>query len=156
MQSIQRSGKTFARYGLSFFNNQIYQAGEPILGSICKVLKDELPEMRASAMSCLATVSQVAPLTLLPVLYQVWDYFKNLLIFEKSVETRRAAIYNFSALVSGLDKSLFSTLPRDIIESLQGQLELISETDEDRLTRSHALTAIRQVDALFEDYIHST
>jgi hypothetical protein len=109
--------------------------------------------MRSSAMSCLATIAQTAPLSLLPYLYQLTDYFTNLLIFEKSVETRRAALYNFAALIQGLDASVFSTLPRDILNRMQVQLEYAADSDQDSLSRSHAQSAVDHMNALLFDYL---
>lgn len=101
--------------------------------------------MRASAISCLAMISQEAPLTLLPIIYQVMQYFINLLAFEDSVEVRRGAVFNFASLIKGLDESFFTHLPGDIIASIQRQLEYIEATDQDPLTKSHARDAISQV-----------
>lgn len=142
MQTIQRSGTTFAKYGKIHSTDLL---GTPILESILKVLHDEKKEMRASAMSCLAMISQEAPLTLLPIIYQVMQYFTSLLAFEDSVETRRAAVFNFACLIKGMDQSFFTHLPSDIISSLQRQLEYIEATDQDPLTKSHARDAISNV-----------
>ena len=119
--------------------------GAPILESVLKVMHDDNKEMRVSAMSCLAMISQEAPLTLLPIIYQVMQYFTNLLVFEDTVETRRAAVYNLAALIKGMDGSFFTNVPSDIISSLQRQLEYIEATDQDPLTKSHARDAISQV-----------
>lgn len=108
-------------------------------------MHDEKKEMRSSAMSCLAMISQEAPLSLLPIIYQVMQYFTNLLIFEESVETRRAAVFNFASLIKGMDESFFTYVPPDIVVSLQRQLEYIEATDQDILTKSHARDAISQV-----------
>ena len=143
LQTIQRSGKTFSKHGT------------PILGAISRVLMDNEKEMRASAMSCLAAISQESPLSLLPHLYQIMNYFTNLLIFEKEVETRRGALYNFEALISGLDSSIFSVLPRDILDNLQIQLELVAETDQDPLSRSHAKNAIHYMGVLIEEFLEA-
>lgn len=156
MDTIERSGTSFAKYGtihyLSLYSRLI-NLGKPILESICKVLYDEKKEMRSSAMSCLATIAQTAPLSLLPYLYQLMDYFTNLLILEKSVETRRAALYNFAALIQGLDATIFSTLPRVILNRMQVQLEYAADSESDALSRSHAQTAVDHMNSLLFDYL---
>ena len=108
-------------------------------------MHDEKKEMRASAMSCLATISQEAPLTLLPIINQIFQYFTNLLIFENTVETRRAAVFNFCTIIKGMDQNFFTHLPKEMIASLQTQLEYIEATDKDALTRSHARDSISNV-----------
>ena len=141
LQTIQRSGQSFSKIG------------KPILEAISKVLRDDQKEIRSSAMSCLAMISETDPLSLLPYLYQIMDYFTNLLIFEKSVETRRGALFNFCSLIHGLGTSIFTSIPKDIIEQLQTRLEHVAETDHDILTRSHAQIAIAEMESIIAEYL---
>ncbi|KND01077.1 uncharacterized protein SPPG_09177 [Spizellomyces punctatus DAOM BR117] len=133
LQTIQRCGEVFGKYS------------PEILPPILRVMHDPAKELRASALSLLACVAETAPLALLPVLYQVMDYVRNLLVFEKDVEPRRGAIVTLLSLIRGLGENILATLPPDLVKEISKQLRITESTDADELTRVHARTALNDI-----------
>ena len=71
-KTIQRSGLAFVKHGQEFIH------------AICNVLYD--PECKASAVALISVIAEVAPLTLLGCIQQIWDYVHGVLIFERDVK----------------------------------------------------------------------
>ncbi len=109
--------------------------------------------MRASALSCLAAVAESDPLSLLPFLYQLMDYLRHVLIFETSIETRRAVIYHFYSIIHGLKENIFQNFPKALMNQLKTQLEFVAEKDSDNLTRKNAQQTIDYLNELFETFL---
>ncbi|KAJ3298002.1 transmembrane and coiled-coil domains-containing protein 7 [Borealophlyctis nickersoniae] len=141
LQTIQRCGEVFGKYA------------PQILPPVLKVMHDPAKELRSSALSLIACVGETAPLSLLPFLYQIMDYIRNLLQIEKTVETRRGAIVNFLSLIRGLGDSLLQTLPTDILRDMYRQLRIVESTDPDELTRMHARVALADLKTVLTNFV---
>lgn len=120
----------------------IYHTAAQILPPILHVLLSPTKELRSSALSLLSCVAETSPLSLLPFLYQIMDYVRNLLLLEKSVETRRGAVVFLLCLLRGLRENILTTLDSDGIEEIRTRLRIVEANDEDELTRIHARTAL--------------
>ena len=93
-------------------------------------------------MSCLSMISEISPLSLLVYIHQILDYFYHVLVFEKSVETRRGVLFNFVSLIKGLDSRLIHVLESSTLEKIQLQLQYTFDTDTDLISRSHCEMAL--------------
>ncbi|KAL2917504.1 hypothetical protein HK105_202785 [Polyrhizophydium stewartii] len=113
--------------------------------AIMACMRDDIKEIRSSALSLLARVADVAPLALLPFIEQISDYLIMALRLERMPEARRGSAVVISALIRslGADAPTVLTMPR--ILAFQKQLRMTRDGDEDALLRQHAQVALQDI-----------
>ncbi|KAJ3255422.1 transmembrane and coiled-coil domains-containing protein 7 [Chytriomyces hyalinus] len=132
-KTIKRSGPVFGKYA------------PEILPPILKVLRDKDPHMRASAISLLGVVAETAPLPLLPYIQQILDFIENTLILEQSdAILRQGAVLALLCFIRGMH-GMYSTFPKGTLRRVFTRLKIVSETDNDELTRHNAGIALDEL-----------
>ncbi|KAI9333624.1 armadillo-type protein [Obelidium mucronatum] len=128
-KTIQRAGPVFPKYA------------PEILPQVLRVLHDENPALRGSALSLLSVVGETAPLPLLPFLQQILDYIETTLVLETNETMRQGAVLALLTLVRGMD-GMYDAFPKGTLKKIAGRLRIVKEMDLDELTRFNAGVAL--------------
>ncbi|KAJ3102310.1 60S ribosomal protein L12 [Phlyctochytrium planicorne] len=117
MQAIQRLGEAFSKYAKDICNKLL---------QLMEKDKDILP----SCFALLAFVTDVAPVALVEELVWISKYIEDMLVFEKSVPPRRAAV-NFLCSLADTINQVRTVLPPGFTRSLIRILKRVYDTDSD-------------------------
>ncbi|KAJ1958216.1 hypothetical protein IWQ62_004937 [Dispira parvispora] len=142
LQTVQRSGQVLGKY--------IHL----IVPALLRVLLDEpkVP-LRSSAISILSVAAETSVYTLQPWLQEIFDWMLQLLLLDKHVELRRAAIVLLVMLLRGHSGDWFQAVPTGCIKEIYQALKRIEAMDSDQLTRHHARTGLDDLRNILRDYV---
>ena len=130
LQIIQRSGSA------------LNVNGAEIIDFILFVMKDDVVEMRGSALSLLCQVLENHPSSCYHCIYQIMDYLAGILTFEQRPELRRGATLTLAHLFRGVGHHLRSLVDTKSTAKIRQVLTYIGSTDGDAIVRLNAQQAL--------------
>ncbi|KAJ1655332.1 hypothetical protein IWQ61_004896 [Dispira simplex] len=142
LQTVQRSGEILGKY--------IHLIVPALLQVLLK--EPEVP-LRSSAISILSAVAETSVYTLQSWFQEIFNWMLQLLLLDKHVELRRAAIVLLVMLLRGHSGDLFQAVPTGCIKEIYQALKRIEAMDSDQLTRHHARTGLNDLRNIMRDYV---
>ncbi|ODM96562.1 Transport and Golgi organization protein 6 [Orchesella cincta] len=123
----------------------------PLTNVFFRLMRDEEPLIRASALSNLGELCHLLKFTLGQVLTEVWFCVESILRTEKNVHVRRAALHLLVLLLKGVEKDL--TVEGILTDSVVSQhlrdvrrlLTHIEQTEVDLVAKTHCQLALQEL-----------
>eukprot|EP01122_Echinamoeba_exundans_P016834 TRINITY_DN865_c0_g2_i2.p1 TRINITY_DN865_c0_g2~~TRINITY_DN865_c0_g2_i2.p1 ORF type:complete len:1020 (-),score=142.24 TRINITY_DN865_c0_g2_i2:385-3444(-) len=143
LQVAQRLGDALPKY-----SDQIY-------GLLFPVLRDSDPTMRASALSNIAELGELLRYGIKPYIHEIMDVVYDIILGEREVEVRRAALNAVYQICHGLEHRIHDVIPEHLAR-LYKLLQSLSVADPDEVSRFLAATACEEIQEIVADRIQST